>query len=72
MYNWDYDLPKNWRPKTDAEWQWYLTRLINYGLHGEKINIETLKKYFGNLKIDPQKKTFLKFILKKNEDDIKR
>jgi len=28
---WDYKLPRNWRPKNDFEWQWYLVRKINYG-----------------------------------------
>lgn len=29
MYNWDYNLPKNWKPQTRDEWVWYLERKIN-------------------------------------------
>ncbi|MBI4066900.1 hypothetical protein HY407_00825 [Candidatus Gottesmanbacteria bacterium] len=63
MYNWDYDLPKNWKPKTPDEWEWYLTRIINYGLGGEKINPIILKKYLPRLKVDPKRKVFLEFLL---------
>lgn len=31
MFIWDYQLPKNWQPKTDIEWEWLITRCINYG-----------------------------------------
>lgn len=31
MFIWDYQLPKNWQPKTDTEWEWLITRCINYG-----------------------------------------
>ena len=30
-YVWDYNLPKNFKPKSDAAWEWYLVRKINYG-----------------------------------------
>lgn len=65
MYNWDYDLPKNWKPKTDAEWEWYLTRIINYGLNKEKINPVQLRRYLPKLKIDDHKRDFLQFLLDK-------
>ncbi len=65
MINWDYDLPKDWKPRTNGEWIWYLTRLVNYGLKGERIDVKILKKYFPYLKADPTKKAFLKFILEK-------
>lgn len=58
MYNWDYNLPKNWQPKNDKEWEWYLTRVINYGLKKEKINFGVLIKYLPRLKIDPKKGHF--------------
>jgi hypothetical protein len=46
---WDYKLPKNWKPKNDFEWQWYLIRKINYGdLKGLKIAL--IKKYWRKIK----------------------
>lgn len=63
MINWDYQLPHGWKPKNEEEWVWYLTRLVNYGLKGEKIELKMLKKYFPYLKTDPSKKAFLKFLL---------
>ena len=42
---WDYDLPDDWKPKTDDEWEWYLVRKINYeDLEGLKK--AHLEKYF--------------------------
>lgn len=71
MLNWDYDLPKNWKPKTDAEWIWYLTRLINYGLYKERLNPRMLKKYLHRLKVDPYRKNFLQFLLTKYENNFR-
>lgn len=49
MKVWDYDLPKNWRPKTKIEWQWYLIRKLNYGdFYG--LRKEIVKKYFPIIK----------------------
>lgn len=62
MYNWSTDtktLSKN--PEKFAVWR--LEQLINFGLKGEKLNLLELKKYFNQLKIDPQKKTYLKFLM---------
>lgn len=60
MKIWDYDLPKNWRPKTPIEWQWYLVRKINYGdLKGLKKEI--VKAYLPKIKkkLDPGKRMML-------------
>lgn len=67
MWNWDYDLKKNWQPKTAGEWEWYLTRLINYGLGKRRLNPTTLRKYLPNLKIDPYKKKYLEYILQRRK-----
>ena len=67
MLNWDYDIPKNWQPKTDTEWEWYLTRVINYGLHGERLKPEFLIKYLDKLKIEPKTKEFLRLLLAEYE-----
>lgn len=60
MFIWDYNLPKNWKPTTDKEWEWFLVRKINYddftGLHKA-----TVKKYFPKIKkyLDPGKRAML-------------
>ncbi|MDH7475959.1 MAG: hypothetical protein QHH09_00610 [Microgenomates group bacterium] len=62
MYNWSTDtkrLKKNAKQYTI----WRLEQLINYGLRDEKINGKELRQNFSSLNIDPDKKTFLKFIL---------
>lgn len=63
LYCWDYNIDKHWRPKTDAEWIWFLERKINYddwaGLYAKDII-----KYFQKLKLDPGKKLLLKAYFK--------
>ena len=43
---------------------WKLEQLINFGLDGEKISRNELKKHLNTLNIDPFKKNFLRSILK--------
>lgn len=67
MYIWDYQVGKNWKPKTRDEWEWFLVRKINYGdLKG--ITKSILKKYFVRIqkKLDPGKKMLLEYYLKKS------
>lgn len=62
MINWDYDLPKDWKPKTDEEWEWFLVRKINYNdLKG--LNKIDILKYFRNIrnKLDPGKRDILDY-----------
>jgi len=69
MYNWDYDLPKNWKPKTPFEWEWYLVRKINYNeLNG--LNKAIIKQYFPKIKkeLDPGKRILLEYFLFKKAD----
>jgi hypothetical protein len=62
MYNWSTDLSK--LKKDPQKYSiWKLEQLINYGLNGEKLKLEELKKYFNKLTIDPQKRNYLKFLL---------
>lgn len=64
MNIWDYKIGKNWQPKTDEEWQWYLVRKINADdIAG--INKAVLKKYFPFIKkrIDTGKKNLIKYFL---------
>lgn len=66
MWNWDYDLPRNWRPKTHAQWEWFLVRKINYGDFGG-LTKEVIKKYFPKIRklLDPGKKALLQNYLSK-------
>lgn len=66
MNIWDYKIGKNWQPKTNMEWQWYLVRKINSDdITG--INKAVLKKYFPLIKdrIDFGKKNLIKYFLQK-------
>jgi len=64
MNIWDYKIDKNWQPKTDAEWQWYLIRKIN-GEDLKGINKMLLKKYFPQIeeKLDKGKRKLIKYFL---------
>ena len=60
MHVWDYNIPQNWKPKTEEGWTWYLERKINYGdLKG--LDPKVIKKYFPLLKLDEGKKQVLEF-----------
>ena len=64
MLNWDYDLSKNWKPKTDEEWVWYIERVVNYGpRENDKLDRQMVKKYFPFLRLDQYKKEYLRFLL---------
>lgn len=64
MWNWDYDLPKNWEPKNDPEWEWFLVRKINYG-DFKGLKKEVIGKYFPKIKklLDPGKRLMLENFL---------
>lgn len=62
MYNWSVDI--NYLKKYPEKYKiWKLEQLINFGLKNEKLDKNELIKYFNKLKIDPQKKKYLKFLL---------
>ena len=62
MYNWSVDTR---RLKEDPEKyeRFILEQQINFGLNGTKLSRSALKKYWEQLDIDPQKRTFLKKIV---------
>lgn len=60
---WDYD-KKAFLAQAKKDPVWHLERLINYGLGKKKIDKKLLKKYLAKLNIPPQRRTFLKLILK--------
>ncbi|MCX6723595.1 MAG: hypothetical protein NT155_00260 [Candidatus Staskawiczbacteria bacterium] len=61
---WDYDIKKNWAPKTDRQWLWYLERKINYDDY-KGLEKEVIKKYFRRIakRLDPGKKAMLAYYL---------
>lgn len=66
MYNWSTDtteLKKD--PKAYEIWR--LEQMINFGLDGERISKKKLITYFPKLRIDPQAKRFLSFLLLGNQ-----
>ena len=55
---WDYRIPKNWQPKTDADWRLYLERKVNYD-DWKGIPQEKLLEYFPHLHLDPGKRLMI-------------
>ena len=67
MFNWDYNITKNWKPKTEGQWLWYLERKINYD-DWKGLKKRIIIKYFPKLKkrLDPGKREMLKIYFKKH------
>lgn len=64
MWNWDYDLPKDWSPKTDEEWEWFLVRKLNYGdLTG--LRKAVIEQHFPKIKtqLDPGVRAMFEYYL---------
>ena len=62
MYNWSIDektLKKN--PEQYAIWR--LEQLINFGLDGEKLDEEELRRYWSKINIDENRRKFLEILL---------
>lgn len=62
MYNWSTnttELKKN--PDKYAIWK--LEQRINFGLNGQKLNANELKKYWTKLQLDPQRKKLIEMWL---------
>lgn len=71
MQVWDYDIPENWQPATDQEWEWYLVRKINYdNFTGLKKDI--IKKYFPAIKkqLDPGKRAMFEYFFSHDSEFI--
>jgi len=62
MKNWSVDTREL---KKDKEKYaiWKLEQMVNFGLDGEKISRVELIKYWDKLRLDPNKKKYLKFLL---------
>ena len=59
---WDYSKTE-YEKQAKADPVWHLERLLNYGLQGEKLDKELLKKYLPQLKIPDNTRAFLELLL---------
>lgn len=64
MYNWSID-EKKLKKSPEKYAIWKLEQMVNFGLFGNKLNQNELKKYWSKIKIDPARKRFLEIILDK-------
>lgn len=65
MHNWSVD-EKKFKKENPNEYRlWRLTQLINYGLDGEKLDKEEVKKSWSAIKekLDPNTKVYLEYLL---------
>ncbi len=62
MHNWNTDI-SSFDKKSPEFVIWKLNQLINFGLNGEKINFNLVRKYWRKLSLDPNRKTFLKALI---------
>lgn len=62
MYNWSVDTS---RLKKDSKKYkiFKLEQAINFGLNNTKLSLKSLKEHFDILKIDPNKRAYLKMLL---------
>ena len=65
MYNWSVDEEKFKKEDPKGYKFWRLTQLINYGLDGEKLNREEVKRVWPTIEnqIDPEERRLLDFLL---------
>ena len=62
MYNWSTDEKKV--SENSARFAaWRLEQIINFGLNGEKINEAELRRYWGEIDIDPARRRLLEILL---------
>ena len=62
MYNWNTDTTK-WDKKSESYIVWHLEQLINFGLNGEKLDFNLVKKYWKKLDLDIYRKKFLQLLI---------
>jgi hypothetical protein len=65
MYNWSTDVLKIDTKEKKAIWK--LEQMVNFGLGGSKIKRELLKKYWGKLNLDSDRKKLFEFFLWKKK-----
>lgn len=59
---WDYTTTE-YQKQAQADPKWYLERLINYGLDGQKIDRKNLEKYLIELNIPDDRRAFLELLI---------
>ena len=59
---WDYT-KEEYEKQKKADPVWHLERRILYGLEGEKLDREELKKHFEELRIPEDRRAFLEVLL---------
>lgn len=59
---WDYTT-KEYEKQKKADPVWHMERRILYGLEGEKLNPNDLRKHFDELHIPEDRKAFLEVLL---------
>jgi len=62
MHNWSVDTTEL-KKDTQKYAIWQLEQLVNFGLDGEKLNRQELKKYWSLLNLDENKKKYLSLLL---------
>jgi len=62
MYNWSVD-EKELSKDEDKYAIWKLEQMVNFGLGGNKLSYDKLRKYWNKIQIDPARKRFLELIL---------
>ena len=65
MYNWSVDEEKFRKESPEVYRLWRLTQLINYGLDGERLSREEVKRAWPKIKdnLDPYKRRALEYLL---------
>lgn len=62
MHNWSID-EKKLSKNSEKYAIWKLEQMVNFGLDGDKINENKLRKYWNKIEIDSERRKFLDFIL---------
>lgn len=62
MYNWSTDI-KELKKDKEKYAIWKIEQMANFGLDGEKINGEELKKNLFRIDVDPDRLKFLKILM---------
>lgn len=62
MYNWSTD-EKELKKDPEKYAIWRLEQMVNFGLDGERIDREELKKYWLKLNLDPHRRKLLELFL---------
>lgn len=65
MHNWSVD-EETFKNHPEEYTIWKLEQMANFGLHGEKINEQQLRRFWPRLRLDPSRRRYLHFLLHDN------